>query len=1039
MRQGLLHDLFHFLSRARAAESADVTDGTLLERYLSQRDEVAFEALLARHGPMVLAVCRRVTGDAQAAEDSFQATFLVLARKASSIRNNTSIASWLFGVARRIAAKARAQAVTRRERERRAVHMPADEPLDELTWQELRKVLDEEINHLAEKYRAPVVLCCLEGKSHERAAEELGWHKSSLTSRLDKARELLRVKLMRRGIALSAGVLATALAEKAAAAPIPAFLSISAVKAAALVIRGKTLQAGVLSTQAIALAEEAMKAMVGVKEKLLLCLLALGFAVGVGLLSYSAWPSEAQPPPGMNDTPGPVVEVELVRKDIHGDPLPAAALARMGQNRWLHAMARFVAFTPHGNAVVTVSVDRTVRVWEFPSGKEIRRIALPAPDLDSNNIRAALSKDGRTIATWLPKEESAVYLYDLTTGNRLPDVKGATGVSGLDFSLIDEHLACMTKDGAALIWDWARAKEVRKFVADTLTKAKDPLDRFDLGSRFKPQGSAICYAPDGKAIATLLGKEVKLWNAATGVNIATLLSEETGYPLTMAFSPDGKMLAISVSMRTVFPPKMRGEEKDHDDCIVVVEPATGAKVATLTVPRKLNASGGGPSLVFAMDAKRLYASNYDGDLYEWDIATRKLIREDYFNVSAHHTTAAMGASLSPDGNMLVRTGTGPLLFDLAAKEIKLVNRREAPVAALQFTADGNELLTMSPGFVNAYAVIPSARRWDAVTGKDLGPVDLHGLSHPIAISPDTKILAGNRIEVSKNGHEMPRARVLQSVLIDVASGIESPLPVTVSGFTRIRFSPDGQMLAVGKRDGQMPGVGRKPKDDRNEPAIELYELPAARLRHELAIQSEKPQRGEGYSQTWRTMIFSPDSKKLAAHADPRTLGIWDTTTGQRIGSVPLPRSGSLVYTSSYYPWLDSAAFSPDGRCLVLDMDDGTAVLYELATGQPLRTFGTKVATREIPPLLLVGRPHLIPDESKADSCFAFSSDGKMLARGGCDYLVRLWEVRSGRELATFKGHDGAVTALAFAPDGKAVASASADGTCLIWDVGKLNR
>src|SRR5437764_909691 len=119
MPQGLLQDLFHFLRRAGAApEGTDLSDGALLERFLALREEAAFEALLQRHGPMVLAVCRRVAGagDSHAAEDAFQATFLVLARRAASIRKHTSLASWLFGVARRIAGKARAQAASRRQR-----------------------------------------------------------------------------------------------------------------------------------------------------------------------------------------------------------------------------------------------------------------------------------------------------------------------------------------------------------------------------------------------------------------------------------------------------------------------------------------------------------------------------------------------------------------------------------------------------------------------------------------------------------------------------------------------------------------------------------------------------------------------------------------------------------------------------------------------------------------------------------------------------------------------------------------------------------
>jgi WD40 repeat protein len=134
--------------------------------------------------------------------------------------------------------------------------------------------------------------------------------------------------------------------------------------------------------------------------------------------------------------------------------------------------------------------------------------------------------------------------------------------------------------------------------------------------------------------------------------------------------------------------------------------------------------------------------------------------------------------------------------------------------------------------------------------------------------------------------------------------------------------------------------------------------------------------------------------------------------------------------------MESAAFSPDGRCLVLDMDDGTAVLYELATAQPRRIFGKKQAP---PKEVRNANNSLLPDELKAGSCFAFSPDGRLLVRSGFDRIVHLWDIQTGRELAAFQGHAEAVTAVAFAPDGKTVASASKDGTALIWDVSKLQR
>jgi RNA polymerase sigma factor (sigma-70 family) len=280
-------DLLYCLPRLWAAEAArDLTDGELLERFLSRREETAFAILVQRHGPMVLGVCRRVLADVHSAEDAFQAVFLVLARRATSIRKRASLANWLHGVARRVALRARAQTAARRVQERRPREMPQTDVFDELAWQELRAVLDEEVGALPEGCRAAVVLCDLEGKSYDQAARELGWPKSSLASRLAKAHRLLRTRLVRRGITLSAGALAAGLAEREVRAAVPALLMIETVKGARAGAFGKSALPG-LSERAVALAEGAMRGNFGTKSKVFAALVALGLlAGGVGLAAH---------------------------------------------------------------------------------------------------------------------------------------------------------------------------------------------------------------------------------------------------------------------------------------------------------------------------------------------------------------------------------------------------------------------------------------------------------------------------------------------------------------------------------------------------------------------------------------------------------------------------------------------------------------------------------------------------------------------------------------------------------------------------------
>jgi RNA polymerase sigma factor (sigma-70 family) len=220
-----------------------VSDAQLLESFLANHDETAFTALVRRHGPMVLAVCRRLLPNPHDAEDAFQATFLVLVRKAASLRRPQQLGNWLYGVAYRTALKARATAARRRSRERPLVDVPKEGPVAELVWRELRPLLDEELARLPDKYRTPVVLCCLEGVSKREAARQLGWPEGTLSTRLHQARELLRQRLTRRGLTLSSGVVAAALTQSAAPAAVPVSLTTLTAKAAALVAAKQTAAA----------------------------------------------------------------------------------------------------------------------------------------------------------------------------------------------------------------------------------------------------------------------------------------------------------------------------------------------------------------------------------------------------------------------------------------------------------------------------------------------------------------------------------------------------------------------------------------------------------------------------------------------------------------------------------------------------------------------------------------------------------------------------------------------------------------------------
>ncbi|HMF14410.1 MAG TPA: sigma-70 family RNA polymerase sigma factor, partial [Gemmataceae bacterium] len=278
---------------AGATGAGDVTDADLLSRFLAHRDEAAFELLLWRHGTMVLHVCRDVTHDEHAAEDAFQATFLALVRKAASIRTRESIGGWLYRVAYHTALRAR-----RSERETASIDMtgvPAVEELpDEKTLREQRPLLHEEVQRLPAKYRTPIVLCYLQGLTHEEAARRLGWPKGTVAGRVARARELLRKRLTRRGVELPAALAALALGPSAASATVPAALVQATHQAAFLFAAGQST-AGLVSAHVLALTRGVIRTMFWNKMRMSVALvLVLGLAgAGAGLFASSLLTGQA--------------------------------------------------------------------------------------------------------------------------------------------------------------------------------------------------------------------------------------------------------------------------------------------------------------------------------------------------------------------------------------------------------------------------------------------------------------------------------------------------------------------------------------------------------------------------------------------------------------------------------------------------------------------------------------------------------------------------------------------------------------------------
>ncbi len=260
------------LDRLRSTTRGRETDGQLLGRYVSHRDGLAFEQLVRRHGPMVLGVCRRLLLSPEDAEDAFQATFLVLARKAASVHPRERVGPWLHGVAYLAARKARAAATRRRAREKQVRNFPEPATLADGLWTDLAPLLDQELARLPEKYRLPVVLCDLQGRTRAEAARQLGWPEGTVAGRLARGRALLAQRLSRLGLPLSAGVLTVVLSQNASAC-----VPLTLVEQAAQRIA---------SGPVLALAEGVLKAMLLAKWKLIAAsLLAFAVVAGAGVLA----------------------------------------------------------------------------------------------------------------------------------------------------------------------------------------------------------------------------------------------------------------------------------------------------------------------------------------------------------------------------------------------------------------------------------------------------------------------------------------------------------------------------------------------------------------------------------------------------------------------------------------------------------------------------------------------------------------------------------------------------------------------------------
>jgi RNA polymerase sigma factor (sigma-70 family) len=575
------------------------TDGQLLESFVSRRDPAALETLVRRHGPMVWGVCRRVLANYQDAEDAFQATFLVLVRKAASITSRELVANWIYAVATQTALKARATAAKRWTRERQVTEMPEPVAAEQAPWPDLRPLMDQELSRLPDKYRAVIVLCDLEGKTRKEAAQQLGVPEGTIASRMATGRTMLAKRLARHGLAVSGGMLA-GLTENVAPAGVPASVVSSTINAANLLAAGET--GGVISVKVIALTEGVINAMMITKVKKMGALfLILGVAVlGGGLFILQTQAAQEQPPAqsqGRAEEPKP------------GD-LPDTATAQEPRFRTtldVHFAVTSLAFSPNNKTLASGSYGNTVKLWDAAMGKELATL-----EGHTNAVlTVAFSPDGKTLASG--SQDKTIKLWDVKTGKELVTLKGLA--NSVVFSPDGKTLASASGDPAIQLWDVETGKERAALKGHT------------------GGVHSVAYSPDGNTLASGgSDKTVRLWDVKTGTELAILKGHPEGVA-SVAFSSDGKTLASG-----------GGTNNSSMAMIKLWDVKTGKELATL------KGIWGVASVAFSPDGKTLAAQD-NLTIKLWDVATGKEQFALEFN-----EPGVWAVVYSPDGKTLAAAG-----------------------------------------------------------------------------------------------------------------------------------------------------------------------------------------------------------------------------------------------------------------------------------------------------------------------------------------------------------------------------------------------
>jgi RNA polymerase sigma factor (sigma-70 family) len=984
---------------------ARLTDGQLLERFLTQRDETAVEVLVRRYGPLVFGVCRRVLRNAHAAEDAFQATFLVLVRKAPSLDRAKPLGSWLYTVAYRLALRARANESRRQACEMQAAQGRAEMDVHNRT-SELAAALEEELQRLPERHRVPLVLCYLEGKTNEQAAQALGCPRGSMSWRLTQARDVLRERLSRRGLVCPAAGLAAVFAAEAAPAAVPLPLLHNTARAAVWFSAGQETTAGAVSTQAVTLAKGALKAMFMNKLKIAAGLLLAVSLLGAGTTMLVKAAAHTDPPVTEardEGTPPP-----KVKADQAGDArLPGGAVARLGTTQLRHGDGIFfAAYMPDGKALLTAGKERTIRLWDLATRRELRRFdrgavpededAEPPPEDGGGTVdkkmdrrmlatlgmdfQVTLSRDGKIVAA---NRAGTVLLWDTATGQKLREIKtGKRTVYQLVFSADAKSLLTLDRDQSVSIWDVATGRHIKTVARKT------PSDR-DAGQMAAVSPGFKYLAWQHAELATQ-SVFIKLMDLTTGEELPTIKAP-LGGAFGMVFSADDKLLAWSGFLGG----------------LVLWDVAAG---------KELRNFGGGfydpaTSLAFSPDGKLLAASRANATVELWDIQSGKQVRRIGQAPSEKGAAgmivllAGMGAmarsalAFSPDGTRLAVSLGGPMIrqFQVATGEelAPQAGGHQAPVAHMALSDDGKSLRSYGHG--------DAMRSWDLASGAETRRLELPPGTTGIAFGTNGRFISTAGKTVFLRDAEGKELRKIEAGTLAVAA---------------VAVSPDGATLAT--------------RDVLN-PEVRLWDSATGKARATLGRGGDSPKAtGLAVSETVGVvppdLVFSPDGRFLAGAGAKRQLCLWDVAAAAPVWEVA-PATGQAILRF---------VFSANGRNLAALNGDGTITLYETATGEPRARLGQpdKKTSMAGFTVSVAGMSLALADRRDAPVALAFSPDGRLLATAKDTPEIHLWDLMAGQEVGRLTGHQGGIASLLFTRDGQRLVSGSTDTTTLTWDVSR---